>query len=223
MKNEVPMYKTKINARFIIIAILIFSITESVAADDKAEDIIKDARKKYEDLKTLKADFTQIFQWKLAENVHEQKGMIWLKGKDKFKIQTDDQIIVSDGKTVWTYSAVNNQVIVDNVDKSEDITLPKDLLLNYSKQYVPKYIKNEKVNNTDCHLLEFTADTQDIFIKYMKIWINTKLRIPVKIQQTDLNDNINTYMLSGIEIDTDLPDNFFKYQSKPGVEVIDMR
>jgi len=193
------------------------------AGDQKAEEIIAEAKQKYDRLKSLKAQFTQEFQWKLAENVHHQQGTIWLKGKDKFKIETQDQVVVSDGVTVWTYSVANKQVIIDTIDKSADITLPKDLLLSYSKSYIPKYLSIEKIGNADCHVVELTSDVEDLFIRYMKIWINTETFIPAKIQQTDLNENINTYLLSGIEIDIPMSDDLFQHQSQSDVEVIDMR
>ncbi|MFZ5516764.1 MAG: LolA family protein [Candidatus Zhuqueibacterota bacterium] len=219
------MNKLKEIATYILLAtMLLLQGAEALCAGDKkAEDIIDQAKKKYDELKSLKASFTQEFQWKLAENIHQQQGTIWLKGKDKFKIETQDQVVVSDGVNVWTYSAANKQVIIDLVDKSADITLPKDLLLSYSKRYIPKYLSIEKIGAIDCHVIELTSDMEDIFITYMKIWINSDTLIPAKIQQTDLNENINTYILSGIEIDTPMPDDLFHYKSQSDVEVIDMR
>jgi chaperone LolA len=194
------------------------------AADNKAEEIIKKVKNEYDDLKTFYADFTQTSYWKLADNVHEQKGKIWLKGKDKFKIETDDQTVVSDGKTIWTYSKFNNQVIIDKVEKSgEEIRLPKDIFFKYSEDYNPIYIKDEKIDNQDCSVLELKAKTEDIFIKYMKIWINRKISIPVKIEQTDINNNSNNYLISNIEINKAIDDNFFVYKVPESVEIIDMR
>ena len=194
------------------------------AADNKAEEIIKKVKDEYDDLKTFYADFTQTSYWKLADNVHEQKGKIWLKGKDKFKIETDDQTVVSDGKTIWTYSKFNNQVIIDKVEKSgEEIRLPKDIFFKYSEDYNPIYIKDEKIDNQDCSVLELKAKTEDIFIKYMKIWINKKISIPVKIEQIDINNNSNSYLITNVEINKAIDDSFFVYKVPESVEIIDMR
>ncbi len=192
--------------------------------DNKADEIIKKVKKKYDDLKTFNAEFTQNFHWKLADNLHEQKGKIWLKGKEKFRIETEDQTIVSNGKTIWTYSQFNNQVIIDNLEKSaEEIRLPKDLFFKYSEQYLPNYLQQDKIDNQDCYVLELQAKTEDIFIKYMKMWISTKLLVPIKIEQVDLNNNTNTYILHNIEINNEINDNFFVYKIPDSVEIIDMR
>ncbi|MCD4664383.1 MAG: outer membrane lipoprotein-sorting protein, partial [Bacteroidales bacterium] len=150
-------------------------------------------------------------------------GVIWLEGKEKFKIQTEDQLIITNGKAIWTYSKANNQVIVDKVKNAEDINLPRDILLNFSDQYKAHYIKEEKVDNQDCHVLGFTAKTDDKFINQMKIWIDSKKTLVIKIEQIDLNENVNTYLLSNIEFDLSLPAKFFSYKIPESVEVIDMR
>ncbi len=194
------------------------------ASDKKADEIIKKVKDKYDDLKTFHAEFTQNSYWKLADNVHEQKGKIWLKGNDKFKIETEDQIVVSDGKTIWTHSQFNNQVIIDNVEKSgEDVRLPKDIFFKYSEDYTPIFIQDKKIDNHDCRVVELRAKTEDIFIKYMKIWINLKLSVPIKIEQVDINGNSNTYFLKNIQLNDTINDDLFIYKVPDSVEIIDMR
>ena len=139
------------------------------ALDNKADEIIRKVKAKYDDFKTFYAEFDQTSYWKLADNVQEGHGKIWLKDKDKFRIETQDQIIVSDGKTIWTFSQFNNQVIIHKVEKSgEEIRLPNDIFFKYSEDYIPVYLKDEKINNKDCFVLELRAKTKDIFINYMK-------------------------------------------------------
>lgn len=209
------------------ILMTIFVCHQSVslfASDKKADEIIKKVKDKYDDLKTFYAEFTQTSYWKLADNVHEQNGKIWLKDKDKFRIETQDQTVVSDGKTIWTYSQFNNQVIIDEVKKSgEEIRLPKDIFFKYSEDYNPIYMQDEKIDNQDCYILELRAKTEDIFIKYMKMWINIKMSVPIKIEQVDINNNANTYLLKNIQINETINDNLFIYKVIDSVEIIDMR
>ncbi|MDZ7340658.1 MAG: outer membrane lipoprotein chaperone LolA [candidate division KSB1 bacterium] len=209
-----------------IIMFLMLSIQPMIlamASDDRAEDIIKKAKNKYDKIKTLKADFVQTFHWKLADNIHQQKGTVWLKGKDQFKIQTADQVVVCNGRTLWTYSDFNKQVIIDHVDKSREVTLPRDIFMVYSEQYRPYYVGVEKIDGEECSVLELVGKSEDQFIKQMKIWIHSKLLLPIKIEQLDLNNNENRYVLSNIELDIPLAANLFEYQPPAGVEVIDMR
>ncbi len=207
----------------IILATMSMPILLFASPENKANSIIKKVLKKYEQSKNIKVDFLQTFNWKLTENVSEQKGTIWLEGKEKFKIETEDQTIVSDGNNMWIYSKTNNQVIVDKVANAEDINLPRDILLNFSDQYTPSYIKEERIKNQNCFLIELSSKGDDQFIKQVKIWIETKNFTLVKIEQIDLNENVNSYLLSNFETNVPISASFFKYEIPDTVEVIDMR
>jgi outer membrane lipoprotein-sorting protein len=206
-----------------MLLIILITNPDTARSDDKSESIIKDVLKKYEESKNIKVDFLQTFNWKLTGNISEQNGTIWLEGKEKFKIITEDQTIVSDGETAWTYSKTNKQVIIDKVANAEDINLPRDILLNFSDQYKSIYVKNEKVNNKDCYFIELSSKNDDLFIKQMKLWIETKKMNLLKIEQIDLNENVNTYFLSNFQINSPIGSEFFKYEVPDTVEVIDMR
>jgi outer membrane lipoprotein carrier protein len=208
----------------IIIGLLVLQHgTAALAGDEKSEEIIQKFKSKYDKLKTLQADFTQVAYWKLADNTHEQKGSIWLKGKEKFKILTPDQAIMANGTTLWTFSEFNKQVIIESMTRSKDVSLPRDLFLKYSEQYQSKYLGEEVIDNANCYVIDLTGKTEDLFIKSIKIWINMKLWVPAKIEQQDLNNNKNTYILTNIQLDEPIADTFFDYAPPESVEVIDMR
>ncbi|MBC8185895.1 outer membrane lipoprotein carrier protein LolA [candidate division KSB1 bacterium] len=207
----------------LILSIILMANLFVAHADDKAKSIIRDVLKKYEESKNIKVDFLQTFNWKLTGNISEQKGTIWLQGKEKFKIITEDQTILSDGETIWTYSKINKQVIIDKVANAEDINLPRDILLNFSDQYESIYVKNEKVNNKDCFFIELSSKEDDLFIKQIKLWIETKKMILLKIEQVDLNENANTYFLTNFKANTPISAKFFKFEVPDTLEVIDMR
>lgn len=201
--------------------ILLLSAGESHAIS--AKDIIKNVKKKYESIQSLKANFKQIYVWKLAGETQTLEGTLLLKSGDRYRIETNDQIIVTDGKKVWTYSKANNQVIIDVLTKSDENKLPKDLLFRYSEDYVPHYIGEEEVDGRKTYLLNLVPKDQDAFIKSMKIWVDASDWLTIKISQTDLNDNVNTYFVTNIEDNVDLPNSLFSFQIPPGAEVIDLR
>ncbi|NOZ60613.1 MAG: outer membrane lipoprotein carrier protein LolA [Calditrichaeota bacterium] len=195
----------------------------ALRADVKADKIVKQILAKYKNSKTFKADFEQTYYWVLTDNTAVQRGTIWLEGKDKFKIQTENQLIVSDGKTVWTYSKNTNQALIDNVQKAEDITLPGDVMLRFLDKYRATYIGEERADGIACQRLELTANSGDQFIQKVILWVGKKDPIVRQIEQIDLNKNTSTYHLKGIEFDTPFAKDFFHYSPPDSVEVIDMR
>jgi len=216
MKKE--LMKIAAGVFFVLIPMVLIS-----SPQNKANSIIKKVLKKYNESANIKVDFSQVFFWKLTDNKVEQNGTIWLEGKEKFKIQTENQIVVSNGKTAWTYSQSTNQVIIDNIQNTEDINLPKDILLNFSDLYNSAFLKDEKLEGKMHHHIELNSKTGDDFIKQIKLWIDVKALVVKKIIQTDINENTNTYFLKNIEFNVDLPVDFFEYSPPDSAEVIDMR
>ncbi len=188
-----------------------------------AEEIIRDVRQKYDGIKSFSADFVQSFNWKLAGQSQEQKGKIILKDFDKFRIETEDQLIVSDGTTLWTYSRIHGQVIIDRIENAEEVILPRDLFLKFSQKYIPTLAGEEKIRNMDCQVVRMTAKSGDVYIKEMKIWVDKKSLLTTKIEQKDINDNLTTYVLENMVINQPLDPETFHYVVPKDVEVIDMR
>ncbi|MBD3290671.1 outer membrane lipoprotein chaperone LolA [candidate division KSB1 bacterium] len=205
----------------IVLILFIGSIHTLWAID--AEDIIDKVKNKYEEIGSLTANFTQSFKWKLAGESQEQHGSLFIKGKNKFRIETEGQIVVSDGTNLWTYSKSNNQVIIDNVDNAEEVILPREIFLKFSQNYNPQYLREEKYNNTDCYVVNLIAKTDNQFIREMKIWVARSSWLTQKVQHTDINENITTYSLRSIKVNQDLKDTVFSLQIPENVEVVDMR
>lgn len=206
---------------FLNIFILLLLINNSWAID--AGKIIDNVKKKFDDIQNLTADFTQSFKWKLAGETQQQGGKIFIKGKDKFRIETEGQIVVSDGQSLWTFSKSNNQVIIDNVNKADEVVLPREIFLKFSENYKPKYVGEEKYNTMTCHVVDLIAKTDNQFIREMKIWVDKDNWLTQQVQHIDINGNMTTYSLSSIKVNQNLKDAVFSFQPPDNVEVIDMR
>jgi outer membrane lipoprotein carrier protein len=205
----------------LILALLMMLSTSLLAID--AAEVIKKAKQTYEATPAFSAEFAQQFKWKLAGDSQEQQGKIWMKSGDKFKIETPDQTIVSDGKTIWTYSRANNQVIIDNMKSSSENQLPNDIFLKYTQEYRPVSMSEEMVDAIPCYTVLLVPKTENAFIREMKVWVDKKQWLTVKIQHVDINENTTTYLLSNITIDKTLPDDTFNFKKSTGVEEVDMR
>lgn len=188
-----------------------------------ARDIIKEVQKKYENLANVTAEFEQVFHWELTDELQTLSGQIWLGTENKYRIETKDQILVTDGVSAWTLSKVSNQVVIDNLGKSKDSPLLRDLLLQYSQNYQPRYVGTEKIGENDCHVLELQAKTEDAFVRIVMLWVDKKNYTVYRIKQIDINGNSNTYSLLGINFNVKIPAETFKFVKPEGAEVIDMR
>jgi outer membrane lipoprotein carrier protein len=79
-----------------------------------------------------------------VEGVKEEfKGKITVKG-DKFRLVMDDQEIINNGTTVWTYLPSAKEVNIDNYDPSSEDINPSKIYEIYKKGY--KYLASGRKN-----------------------------------------------------------------------------
>ncbi len=213
----------KQHIRIAIIALSLVMAQNALALGMSAKDIIKKVNQKYKMLKTLQADFQQTFKWELAGETQTIEGSIYLMESSHYRIETATQAIVTDGATVWTYSKQAEQVIIDRLGNSDESQLPKNLLFKYSKDYKPSLLREEKLDGRKIYVLELIPKDEEAFIKSMTIWVDADKWFTRKIEQVDINDNLNTYILSNIREDVELTPDVFQFEIPKEAEIVDLR
>ncbi|HID94953.1 MAG TPA: outer membrane lipoprotein chaperone LolA [Candidatus Latescibacteria bacterium] len=185
--------------------------------------IVKKVEKRYEKLKTFSVEFQQTFYWKLADKTQGFRGKLYLKKPDMFRVETSHQVIVTDGDTLWIYNPEEEQVIISPYADSEEPSNPQALFFEYTENYEAEYIGTEKIGKRDCYLIKLLPQRDDQYITAMKVWVDKKRWLTLKVEYYDVNDNTTTYtLLSDPEVDQKLDDALFKFNIPDGVEVIEM-
>ncbi|KAA3612037.1 MAG: outer membrane lipoprotein carrier protein LolA [Calditrichaeota bacterium] len=209
--------------KFLINIILIFAALQFSFAQD-VEDIIEDVQERYDEIEDISATFKRIESFKLTGTVSETVGKIYIKDGVKYRFESDDQSIATDGKTVWTYNSISKQFIIDNVRKNSGALLPRDMLFKYPKEYYSTLLGEAEVDGKDVFIIKLDPrENVHGFVKSMKIWVEDDEWLIRRIEITDLTDNKSTYEISKILIDEDLKDDFFVLQASDEMNVVDMR
>jgi len=201
----------------------LFLVFRVAAAQETAENIVKKVRDNYEKLKSLQADFVQNYTWSLAGETQTVEGKLLLKQGDRYRVETAQQLIVTDGTTVWTYSAEKRQVFVDHLSKTSDQPLPRELLIKYTRDFKAKLLAPEKLAGEEYYRLRFAPKDDDSFVHEVTAWIDPDTWLARKIEQHDINDNVTVYELKNVQRDLAVPDQSFTFKIPDGVEVVDMR
>jgi len=186
--------------------------------------IVQKIQDKYEKIDNLSAEFVQVDQYKLTGSMTETRGTIYVKDGVKYRLETEDRTIVTDGETVWTYSVFNNQVLVDRVKEGDGSFLPRDLLFKYPRDYFASLLDEVEIDGDDYYVIKLDPkEGIHGYVKTMKIWVNTDTYIISKIEYTDFNDNISYFEIKKVDIDTELADTLFQFKIDENVEVVDLR
>ena len=119
-----------------LIGLMAIEGTEAPAKKITAEAITKKMQQRIDKVEGLSAEFS-ISTYMAALNQHrESSGQLYiLRKKRKLRLEQADQTIVSDGKSVWTYIPVNQQIIVMPAEASKAGIRPDEFLFFYTNQY----------------------------------------------------------------------------------------
>lgn len=199
-----------------------FAITSVENPAKGGEELARQVEKKYKSLLDLSMDFTKVMKSEIFEDQKKIKGRMYLKNPDKFRIETEDEITVTDGKFLWTYSRENEQVIKETQDRSKNIFKPNQYLTDFRSEYKPELIGEEKVDRVNCYKLKLIPKKDDLFIIKMTIWIDKKTNLAKKLEYRDSNDNLVTLIFDHIKINQGIDDSKFVFKAPPGVEELDL-
>jgi len=201
---------------------VLFFWQAALSAD--VNDIIRNVQKTYDRMDNFSAVFRQIDTFKLTGSRTETIGKIYIKNGDKYRFESEDQVIVTDGKTVWTYNALSKQLLIDRVRKNSGALLPRDLLFKYPKTHYATLLGEEKKNGRSFYLVRLDPkEGVRGYIKSIRLHIEKKSWLIDEIETTDPNGNTSLFEISKINRKTKLADTLFTYQPPKGAEVVDMR
>lgn len=206
--------------KFIFLTMLAIGVLTA----QNAQDIIDEVQDKYDDIDNFSAVFNQIETFKLTGSKNITSGKIFIKKGVQYRFESEDQKIITDGKTIWTYNDINKQALIDKLTPGSGALLPRDILFKYPKEYYSTLLGSEKSKGKKIFKLRLDPkeDTKG-FIKSIKLWVENKSWLINKVETTDVNGNSTTFELTKIDIKTKLADSLFKLEITKDMHVVDMR
>lgn len=194
----------------------------SQVVDKKAEAILEVVSQKMKSYNSLKIDFTYIME-NTSEKILEKKiGNILIEG-DKYRVTIDNQIVICDGKTIWTYLKDANEVQINEVDPNDETT-PNKMLTSYNKNYRPKLIKETAKSGKTIQVIDLTPNKTQSFYK-IRLEIDKQTSTISSSTIYDKNGTTYSYIVEKLEENPKIPASRFVFNPKdyPGIIVTDMR
>jgi outer membrane lipoprotein-sorting protein len=206
----------------ILIAFVCFVGIANAQTDAKAKAILDALSTKMNALETMKFEFAYTME-NTAENIKETKtGSIYING-DKYRLYIDDQLVICDGKTVWTVFKEENEVQINSVDPSNQNT-PNKMLTSYNDNYKAKFIKEMPKAGMIIQVLDLTPITAQSFYK-VRLEIDKVQNMVFSSTVYDKNGTTYTYIVSNFVANPKIFESRFIFNKAdfPGISENDMR
>jgi chaperone LolA len=208
--------------RLAVLLFLLLASTILLFAAITAKDVIEKVQDKYGDMSDAVVTFSQKVRFKVSKMEQQTTGTLFFKKQRKYRIETEQRIIVTDGKTSWSYNAQNKQLMISAYKEDSRSLSPEQLLTQYPKDYFSSLIGEEKIGSEICYALKLSPREENAAAKTLKIWVSKAWMIK-KVEITDANGTITTYTVKDLQVDKGLSDSKFEFKTPQGADVIDLR
>jgi outer membrane lipoprotein carrier protein len=192
-------------------------------AGDSAQDVLERVKKKYEQMDDAEVRFSQKAKFPLAKLEQEMTGTLLFKKMNKYRVEFEGQLIVTNGETVWSYSAQNNQVLIDNFKLNDHSFSPERVLTAAPDDFMATLVGREKAPKGDAIVLKLIPRDPSSLVKSMKLWVHDADWLIHRVELLDQHGKETTYRVFSFKTNVHVADSSFVYHVPPGVEVVDLR
>jgi outer membrane lipoprotein-sorting protein len=211
--------------KFSLLLIMILTCSVGWAQrDENALTILDAMSSKYKKIPSYSADITSSLINETDGINEEFGGKITVKG-DKYKLELDDQVVINNGETSWTYLPDVNEVNIDTYNPDEDEISPSKIYEAYKKGYKYIYIGDQNIDGKPHAVIDLVPDNKDAQYFKIKLFIKKADNALTQWVMYDKSGNQYKYTIKNFNSSINPSDAFFVFDTSkyPDVEVIDLR
>jgi len=221
---EIKKFKMKLKSTLIVLFLAVFANLQA-QEDKKAKGILDKLSAKTKSYATIRTEFSYALVNKDRKINNSQFWKLLLKG-DKYRLDMGDQVIISDGKTMWKILKNDKEVEISSPTAKEDALNPKNIFTMYEKGFKFKYVKEEKLGTKIVHIIDlFPIVPKEKDYNSIRLFIDKTALQVLKSEIKGKNGNVYTYDIKKFATNEAIEEAqlSFKKADFPGFEVNDLR
>jgi len=121
----------------LFLAFLSFSLSHS-QSDPKAEKLVNEVLEKVKSYENINVKFSYNLENKATNTSEETRGEVYISG-EKYRLELDGNIIIYDGKKMYTIDQANEEVKISSVYDDDTTITPSKMLTFFEDGYNYKW------------------------------------------------------------------------------------
>jgi outer membrane lipoprotein carrier protein len=195
---------------------------DRVAADTAdASARLEAVEARYRSLDGLSARFVQVTEPEGGGGSSRLEGRLLLKG-DKYRIETSEETLVTDGSTTWVYTPADSQVIVNDASDDPSTLSPRTFFTDYGRRYRAARMEPAGPGRDASTVLHLVPRSAASNYETVALWVRED-NVVTRLRVTDAAGTTYTISLDRIALDPGLAPSTFRFTPPDGVEVVDLR
>jgi outer membrane lipoprotein carrier protein len=205
------------------IGLALFGLAVSGPAAAQSDAVtLSDVQAAYDALDGLRASFTQLVSSDFAGDTTRIEGTVLLSG-NRYRVQTPDQTVVTDGETTWIYSPADSQVVVNDAGSDATQVTPETFLTASADRY--RITASSSVSRAGAPHVRLSVTATDSTSRFGEatLWVRRSDRVVTRMRAADRNGSTLDLRLDDIDVNPALADSSFTFSPPEGIEVVDLR
>jgi outer membrane lipoprotein-sorting protein len=211
-----------------VLSLLLTNYIVNAQVDAKAKKILDDVSAKTKTYSSINAEFSITVENKKNKTSDTQVGKLTLKG-NKYKLEVNNQTIISDSKTSWTILKDASEVQINTVESKEKETglNPSNIFTMHEKGFKYEFVKEEKQKNGALYQIIklYPEDVKKKNYHTAILTVNKEKSQIVSLKILGKDGTDMTYQVKNFNANTAVAESVFVFNEKnySGYEVIDLR
>lgn len=214
--------------RYILLLSMLLAVCSSMAqmshtkngttTDPNAQKILKQAAQKINGSAVSFTVTMKNLDASKKETARTTAKVLYHKGK--YRVTMNEQTIYSDGKSIWHWNKEVNELTIDKVSATDDLTNPLSLLNGYEKNFKAKFIRTE---SNGASLIDLTPNKGKSYHK-VRLIISANSQL-VGMELHNYDGSRGEFHISDYKTGVKCSEKDFEFDAKShtDVEIIDMR
>ena len=208
----------------LLILFPLLSPTRATAADTSVDRIASRVDRRYNQLKTLKAQFQENYSG--AGLTRNESGELWLQKPGKMRWQYElptPKLFIVDGKNAFFYVPSERQARRMPAKKLDDFRSPIRYLLGHTKlqqEFKSLALSSEAAQQSADLVLEGVPKGMEDRVRRVLLEISPTNQI-TRIQIDELDGSSTEFVFRDIEENVAVKPELFRFSPPPGIEVVE--
>jgi outer membrane lipoprotein carrier protein len=195
------------------------------AQDSDAASVLKRAAAAYQNVRSMRADFTQWQDNPLLGRRTNSRGTVFQRQPDRFLMrfsQPEGDVIVSDGEYFWLYypSVDAKQVLRSRATDVGGLDLQAQFIGDPTRRYSFTDQGSEDVGGRPARVLTLVP-RQPVGYKSLKVWIDQRDHLVRRFELTMDNGVMQHFDLNNLQVNPTLANELFRFTPPAGARIID--
>ncbi|MFO7656913.1 MAG: outer membrane lipoprotein carrier protein LolA [Bacteroidales bacterium] len=194
--------------------------------DQEAKKILDKVSDKTKAYSTIQVKFKLTVDDRKEKTSSDSEGLIMIKG-DKYRLETGQNLIIYDGKTMWSIALDIKEATITEPDMEDDdfISNPAKILTWYNRDFKYRYVQQVAKEGISMHEIDLFPNNLNQPYSRIKVMISEKELLLHSVKSVGKEGIDYSVKLTDYIINKEIGDDMFIFNSEKykKFELIDMR